>query len=85
MGIDVRGVARTQEIGDILRHAGVQSGRADAKADCIAFADRIDREHAAGGIVCWAITIMFSNSLTRFFGSSTRGRFHAIVVLPSSR
>src|SRR6476659_7452260 len=47
MGIDRRGVARAQQIGDVLRHAGVEPAGGDTKADCIAFADRIDREHAA--------------------------------------
>ena len=47
MRIDRGGRTRAQEIGDILRQAGVVAGSRDAKAHRLAVADRIDRQRAA--------------------------------------
>ena len=49
MGIDGVGPNRTQHIGDILRHAGIEPGGGDAKAHCLTLADQIDRQHSAAG------------------------------------
>ena len=56
------------------------AGSAGAQID-LGDAQNMARGHIEDG----KITIMFSSSLTRFFASSTRGKFHVIEVLASSR
>jgi len=84
MRIDRGRSSPRQHVGDVLLHAGVQAGRGNAKAHGLAVADRIDRQRAAARNGLWAMTSMFNSSLTRFFGSNSRGKFQLMVILPSS-
>jgi len=47
MRVACRQIGRTQDVGDILRQAGIQPAGGDAKAGRLALANGIDRQHPA--------------------------------------
>ncbi len=85
MGVDRARLFRRQHVGGRLRQPRVGAAGGDAKPHGVALPSGSTLSTPPRGMLCWTITSMLSNSLTRFFASRSRGSVHVSLVLPSSR